>query len=111
MIRVVVNDDNTSDNYSDKTLKKCEKLQNELPPDDQSECSRGLVVHSYSPFTQCLCTAMNWNVVLLMKCSDGDALVGCTGHIALDGLGQLHRRQLCGGTLVVQPGNHASCIA
>lgn len=40
-----------------KTLKKCEKLQNELPPDDQSECSRGLVVHSYSPFTQCLCTA------------------------------------------------------
>ena len=57
MIRVVVNDDNTSDNYSDKTLKKCEKLQNELPPDDQSECSRGLVMHSYSPFTQCLCTA------------------------------------------------------
>ena len=46
-----------------KTLKKCEKLQNELPPDDQSECSRGLVMHSYSPFTQCLCTAMNWNVV------------------------------------------------
>ena len=55
---VVVNDDNTSDNYSDKnTEKNKKKLQNELPPDDQSECSRGLVMHSYSPFTQCLCTA------------------------------------------------------